>query len=162
MLAHKNCPHDQLSWDDRGAPALPFFLSENTRHIYSLFQCSDHMEIQSQKQHNFSRTGSSKADMLCSMTAPTILAQTQSTCLAAGCGSCCPISPLPVKRADVPCYCYQWLFGDLAPVNTVLSGSSDGQVLMLQELLQVPEAEQATRSHHHGAPSSSPRQTYPG
>lgn len=119
-----------LSWDNREAPIFPFFLSENTGLVISV-QC--HMEICG-KQNNFSRTGSSKVDMLLSVTALTILVKTQRTCLAAGCGSCCLIRLLPAKLADIQC-CYQCLCGDPAPVSIGLSGSLDGQVLLLQELL---------------------------
>lgn len=96
---------------------------------------------------------------LLSVTALTILVKPNGTCSAAGCGSCCLTTLLPVKLANSQCYCYQQLFGDPAPVNMVLSGFFGGQVLMLQELLKVPWAKRALQSNAlslTGASSSSP------
>lgn len=92
--------------------------------------------------------------MLLSVTALTILVKTQRICLVSGCGSYCLIRLLPAKLGDIQC-CYKCLHGDPAPVSMVLSGSLDGQVLILQELLQVILTLQVPRSPCRATYSSS-------
>lgn len=74
------------------------------------------------KSKTISQHRSSKAEAPLAVTAPTILVQAHSTCLAAGHGSCCLLRALTARLADIQCHCYQQLCGDQAPSGASATG----------------------------------------
>lgn len=71
-------------------------------------------ELKAKSKTNSQRC-SAKAEAPLTVTAPTILVQAHSTCLAAGRGFCCLLRPLAARLADIQCHSYQQLCGDQVP-----------------------------------------------
>lgn len=103
-------------------------------------------ELKAKSKTN-SQPCSAKAEAPLTVTAPTILVQAHSTCLAAGRGFCCLLRLLTARLADIQCRSYQQLCGDQVPSGGKCHGVGGPC---------------KTRHYYQGEASSSPLQSLPG